>query len=345
MTGPRKRTLLSAILLSAVALIGGTANSSQAARKVALKNHSTTVKKVKQQVSWKESGIASRRIRVPAHSAALKMSSASSMQSRKMAGKRPRHAVTGNQVADVAGTPRAAAVVSENTRTSSTSGHVAVADSAVMEALARRKNWTDPRSSLVNPVKVKDPAGDRRSELRAEVSNPKAHRSMVDQPGQLMARASEPVQSGTNEDLIREALRNRGARYVWGGASRGGFDCSGFMCYLFARQRGLKLPHSASAQARMGTPVDSDSLLAGDLVFFSTYRAGISHVGMYLGDGKFIHAANSRRDVRIDPLTQGYYANRLKAARRITSNPLRLSPADLRALTEDSSVLPMGNEP
>jgi hypothetical protein len=95
----------------------------------------------------------------------------------------------------------------------------------------------------------------------------------------------------------------------------------------------------------MGSPVSSGSLQAGDLVFFSTYRPGISHVGMYLGDGKFIHAANSRRDVRIDTLTQGYYANRMKAARRITSAPLRLTPAEIRALTEDASVLPMGSEP
>jgi cell wall-associated NlpC family hydrolase len=107
----------------------------------------------------------------------------------------------------------------------------------------------------------------------------------------------------------------------------------------------MTLPHSASAQARMGSPVNSDSLQAGDLVFFSTYRAGISHVGMYLGDGKFIHAANSRRDVRIDTLTGGYYGNRMKAARRITADPLRLSPADLKALTQDASVLPLGNEP
>ena len=344
MTGPRKRTLLSAILLSAVALTGGTANSSQAA-KSALKNHSTTVKRVKQQKSWKQTGIASRRVRVPAHSASSEMSSASSEQSQSMAGNGPQYAVAGYQGTDVAGTPRAAAVGSENTRKSSTSGQVATADAAVLEALARRKNWTDPRGSLVNPVKVKDPAGDRRSELRVETSAPKAIRSRVDRPGLVMARASEPSQSGTNEDLIREALRNRGARYVWGGASRGGFDCSGFMCYLFARQRGMTLPHSASAQARLGSPVSADSLQAGDLVFFSTYRPGISHVGMYLGEGKFIHAANSRRDVRIDTLTGGYYSNRMKAARRITSAPLRLSPADIRALTEDASVLPLGNEP
>lgn len=344
MTGPRKRTHLSAILLSAVVLAGGTANSSQAARQAALKNHSTTVKKVKQQKSWKQSGIAGRRAPGSAHLATSKNGSASSAQGQTTAEDEPQFAVAGNQEADAAGFPRVAAELGENTRTSSSSGQAA-ADAAVLEALARRKNWTDPRGSLVSPVKVKDPAGDRRTELTAVASAPKANRAAEDRPGQHGARAAEPNQSGTNEDLIREALRNRGARYVWGGASRGGFDCSGFMCYLFERQRGIKLPHSASAQARLGSPVSSDSLQAGDLVFFSTYRPGISHVGMYLGEGRFIHAANSRRDVRIDSLTEGYYANRLKAARRLTSAPIRLSPADIRAITQDASVLPMGSEP
>jgi cell wall-associated NlpC family hydrolase len=116
--------------------------------------------------------------------------------------------------------------------------------------------------------------------------------------------------------LVREALQHRGTPYVWGGASRGGFDCSGFTRYLFLKQRGIQLPHSASAQARMGFPVPNGRLRGGDLLFFSTYRRGISHVGMYLGNGRFIHAANSRKDVRIDSLT-GYYARRLKGARRL----------------------------
>jgi cell wall-associated NlpC family hydrolase len=335
---------LSAILLSAAVLTGGTANSSQAARKAALKNHSTKVKKAKQHTSWKQSGIASRRARVTAHSAASKGSSASSEQSRLKAENEPQKAVAGYQDSDVAGTPRAAAENSEDTRKSSNAGQAA-ADAAVLEALARRKNWTDPRSSLVNPVKVKDPAGDRRTEPVVAAARPKAVPSTSNRSEIRTIRASEPVQRTTNEDLIREALRNRGARYVWGGASRGGFDCSGFMCYIFARQRGVKLPHSASAQARLGSPVSSSSLQPGDLVFFSTYRPGISHVGMYLGDGRFIHAANSRRDVRIDTLTEGYYAHRLKAARRITSDPLRLTPAEIRAITQDASVLPLGNEP
>ena len=68
----------------------------------------------------------------------------------------------------------------------------------------------------------------------------------------------------------------------------------------------MKLPHSASAQARLGSPVHRDDLQPGDLVFFSTYRPGISHVGIYIGDNRFIHAANRRSDVRTDRLS-GYF--------------------------------------
>ena len=116
-------------------------------------------------------------------------------------------------------------------------------------------------------------------------------------------------------DLIGEALARRGARYVWGGASRGGFDCSGFTMYLYDRQ-GVQLPHSASAQARHGQPVAREALVQGDLVFFRTNGRSISHVGVYIGNNKFIHASSAGRGVRVDELT-GYYARTYVTARRI----------------------------
>jgi hypothetical protein len=125
-----------------------------------------------------------------------------------------------------------------------------------------------------------------------------------------------------NGDLVVEALAARGIRYRWGGASRGGFDCSGFTRYLYARLRGIRLPHSASRQARHGDKVGRDALKAGDLVFFRTYRRGISHVGIYVGGNRFVHAANRRKDVRVDEL-KGYYAKRYVTARRFGS---RVSP-------------------
>ena len=148
--------------------------------------------------------------------------------------------------------------------------------------------------------------------------------------------------SPETEDIVREALSRRGTPYVWGGASRGGFDCSGFVCLVFARQRGLKLPHSASAQARLGTAVTKEELEPGDVVFFATYRASISHVGLYVGDGKFVHAANRRKGCRVDSLNSGYYAKRYRGARRYTNK--RFTPQEFKPYTEDSSELPAAGQ-
>jgi peptidoglycan endopeptidase LytF len=134
----------------------------------------------------------------------------------------------------------------------------------------------------------------------------------------LVADAAEEVVVSENEErLLREALAARGTRYRWGGASRGGFDCSGFTRYLFARHYGITLPHSASAQAKLGKKVPREALEPGDLLFFRTYRRGISHVGVYIGDNKFVHAANTRRRVRVDSLSTPYYRNRFVTARRM----------------------------
>lgn len=116
--------------------------------------------------------------------------------------------------------------------------------------------------------------------------------------------------------VVRTALAYRGTRYARGGTSRGGFDCSGFTRYVYA-QYGIKLPHSSAAQAGTGTPVSRDDLRPGDLVFFQTSRRGISHVGIYIGDGKFVHASNHGRGVTVDSLGSSYYAPRYRGARRI----------------------------
>jgi cell wall-associated NlpC family hydrolase len=143
-----------------------------------------------------------------------------------------------------------------------------------------------------------------------------------------------------NGDLIREALRNRGTPYVWGGSSRGGFDCSGFVLYVYRKKRGIMLPHHAADQARLGVAVAREELQPGDLVFFTgTYRRGISHVAIYIGNNQIVHAASHMGNVRIDSLT-GYYARRYYTARRLTAAPMRLSPQELREMIQDPSEPP-----
>lgn len=125
--------------------------------------------------------------------------------------------------------------------------------------------------------------------------------------------------------LIEGALEMKGTPYVWGGESEGGVDCSGLI-YKLLTDCGAKcasLPRRASEQmAELGLAVDKEELAPGDLVFFSTYKPGPSHVGIYLGDGDFIHASSAQHKVAISNLSEGYYKKRFVGARRITQDEL-----------------------
>lgn len=121
--------------------------------------------------------------------------------------------------------------------------------------------------------------------------------------------------SATVSSIIATAKKYMGVPYVWGGESPSGFDCSGFMQYVLGKN-GISLPRTASLQYQEGTPISKANLKAGDLVFFSTYKAGASHVGIYLGNGDFIHASSSN-GVTISDLSSTYYASRYIGARRM----------------------------
>ena len=324
-------------------LVGITANSSAAARRkpVEQKNHSTSVKKKHSKTSSQVAN-AGRRTEARTRSVTPEEEAAIRRALELRSGSMPsRVAVTADEnESRVARTPRATEKV-DNTRTSSPQLKAPAEDPAIREALARRREWTEPRQSLLQPAKVQDPpALDRAGQ---PVEAPLVRTPTVGVPGDeevLLARRS-PASESANEDLIREALSRRGTPYRWGGASRGGFDCSGFVCYVFGKMRGLKLPHTASGQARLGTAVKRDELQSGDVVFFTTYRSGISHVGIYVGDGKFVHAANSRKGTRVDTLTSGYYAKRYVTARRFTKGPWK--PEELKPYLQNSSELPPVN--
>lgn len=137
---------------------------------------------------------------------------------------------------------------------------------------------------------------------------------------QVHAKKSDAVQTASartgNGNLINSALDLCGSRYVRGGVSRSGFDCSGFTRYVFAKY-GIALPHSSAAQANLGRPVSRGELRSGDLVFFHTNRSGISHVAIYIGNGKIVHAATYGRGVRVDSLNSGYYSSHYRCARRV----------------------------
>ena len=120
--------------------------------------------------------------------------------------------------------------------------------------------------------------------------------------------------SGKGSSIVETALSHLGTRYVYGGASAGGFDCSGFTMAVFAKF-GYSLSHGASDQYYTATSVSSEERQAGDLVFFDTF-GGISHVGIYLGGGQFIHASSSG-GVKVNSLYESYYAACYLGAGRI----------------------------
>jgi len=126
------------------------------------------------------------------------------------------------------------------------------------------------------------------------------------------------VGGGSGAAVVREAMRHLGKPYSRGSEGPNAFDCSGYTSYVYS-QFGVNLPRTSGGQyTHSGRPVDRDELQQGDLVVFkNTYKSGISHVGIYIGQGKFIHAGNSRSGVKISNLDDGYYASRWAGARRV----------------------------
>jgi cell wall-associated NlpC family hydrolase len=124
---------------------------------------------------------------------------------------------------------------------------------------------------------------------------------------------TRPNLAATAVALARSML---GHPYAWGGTSPGGFDCSGLMYWIWFRHLGLKIPRVANDQSKVGYPVQRNDLQPGDLVFFADSSGYVTHVGMFIGGGRFLHAANPGSGVRIDSLLLGYFAQTYAGARR-----------------------------
>lgn len=127
------------------------------------------------------------------------------------------------------------------------------------------------------------------------------------------------VSKDEKEILLENAKYFKGGQYIWGGTTPDGFDCSGYVQYLY-KKHNISLPRTALEQSKKGTLVSKDSLQRGDLVFFLTNRRRgipITHVGIYIGAGEFIHAASRQKGVIVSSLIYGRYANKFVLARRI----------------------------
>jgi cell wall-associated NlpC family hydrolase len=125
--------------------------------------------------------------------------------------------------------------------------------------------------------------------------------------------------AGRAGDLVVNAMGFLGVPYKRGGNSaETGFDCSGFVRAIYQQTVGLVLPRRADQQAASTQVIDKKELQPGDLVFFNTMRRTFSHVGIYVGDGKFIHSPRSGSEVRVEDMRQSYWQRRFDGARRVT---------------------------
>lgn len=128
---------------------------------------------------------------------------------------------------------------------------------------------------------------------------------------------SNAVVDRTGYGIAGTALALRGAPYRNGGSDPSGFDCSGFVTYVFA-QHGFAMPRTVGEQYQAGRSVGPTQLEPGDLVFFSTVSAGASHVGIAIGGDEFVHAPSGRGEVRVERLSASYWATRFIGARRVS---------------------------
>ena len=167
----------------------------------------------------------------------------------------------------------------------------------------------------LTPAPVVDSKPDTRaSSVTVGVPPPSAAES----PRQMAMRPERASQmSERSPELLLQALATSGFDYRRGGQSHtSGFDCSGLVAHVFQQAYGVKLPHNSRAQSGYGKPIQVAELEIGDLVFFNTEQP-FSHVGIYLGDNRFIHAPKPGAVVRTENITARYWTTRFNGARRI----------------------------
>jgi len=141
-----------------------------------------------------------------------------------------------------------------------------------------------------------------------------AHAQTADEPeAEVVAGHATPAQQ-----LVRHSLSLIGVRYRFGGTSpETGMDCSGLVQHVFGQALGFALPRRSEEMSRAGTPVPREALQPGDLVFFNTLRRAFSHVGIYIGENRFVHAPAPGGRVRVESIGSRYWARRFNGARRV----------------------------
>ena len=164
---------------------------------------------------------------------------------------------------------------------------------------------------------------------RAAAARHRANRIAKEMVAAKKAGKEYHMSAVDRQKLLEDAKFFKGGKYVWGGTSPKGFDCSGYVQYLY-RKHNVNLPRTAWAQSKKGKPVDIQNLQKGDLLFFLTDKKRgipVTHVGIYLGNGKFIHAASRKKGIIISPINHGYYAKKFVSARRVLTQSDKIASA------------------
>ena len=164
-------------------------------------------------------------------------------------------------------------------------------------------------------------AADVAQDAPVEISKDAPKESMFQAGKSYFSRVSDRLVdsvSGKTEELINQAMVVIGVRYRWDTElPQSGLDGSSFVGYVFKDKLGFLLPHKSTQMSRVGKPINREELQPGDLVFFNTMRLTFSHVGIYVGDNKFIHSPSKGASVRVDDLGSLYWDKRFDGARRL----------------------------
>jgi cell wall-associated NlpC family hydrolase len=139
----------------------------------------------------------------------------------------------------------------------------------------------------------------------------------INMPPEVIEEAEGSWQAKARE-ILMNALSLTGIKYQYGGSQpETGFDCSGFVRYVFREAANITLPPTARAISQIGKTVKKDELQPGDLVFFNTLKSAFSHVGIYIGNNKFIHAPRAGGSVRVEDMQADYWTKRYNGAQRL----------------------------
>jgi cell wall-associated NlpC family hydrolase len=193
-----------------------------------------------------------------------------------------------------------------------------------------------------NPVMALDATPDVAKDAAVEVAKEAPKETMFQAGKSYFARVSDRLAdsvTGKSDELINRAMEVIGVRYRWDAElPQSGLDGSSFVGYVFKDKLGFLLPRKATQMSRVGKPITREELQPGDLVFFNTMRLTFSHVGIYVGDNKFIHSPSKGTSVRVDDLGSLYWDKRFDGARRLDGSD-NLGDAERQELLNEVNKL------